>query len=60
MCPFPSSRIREKTLLLDALKEIVSVMGQPESDPFYDWQFTANQFILAPSPLRLTTRIYFS
>jgi hypothetical protein len=25
----------------------------------YDWQFTANQFVLTPSPLRFTTRILF-
>jgi hypothetical protein len=24
-----------------------------------DWRFTANQFVLAPSPLRLTTRDFF-
>jgi hypothetical protein len=26
----------------------------------YDWQFTANQFVLVPSLLRLTTRDFFS
>jgi hypothetical protein len=26
-----------------------------ESELFYDWRFTANQFVLATSPLRLTT-----
>jgi hypothetical protein len=25
-----------------------------ESELLYDWRFTANQFVLAPSPLRLT------
>jgi hypothetical protein len=25
----------------------------------YEWQFTANQFVLAPSPLRFTTSIFF-
>jgi hypothetical protein len=25
----------------------------------YDWRFTANQFVLAASPLGLTTRIFF-
>jgi hypothetical protein len=25
----------------------------------YDWRFTANQFILAPSPLRITARFFF-
>jgi hypothetical protein len=27
-----------------------------ESELLYDWRFTASQFILAPSPLRVTTR----
>jgi hypothetical protein len=26
----------------------------------YDWRFTANQFVLASNPLRLTTRIFSS
>jgi hypothetical protein len=30
-----------------------------ELELLYDWQFTANQFVLAPSPLRLTTRDSF-
>jgi hypothetical protein len=30
-----------------------------QSELLYDWQFTANQFILAPSPLRPTTGILF-
>jgi hypothetical protein len=29
-----------------------------ESELLYDWWFTANQFVLAPSPLRLTARIF--
>jgi hypothetical protein len=29
-----------------------------DSDLLYDWQFAANQFILAPSPLRLTARFF--
>jgi hypothetical protein len=28
-----------------------------QSQSLYDWRFTANQFILAPSLLRLTTRV---
>jgi hypothetical protein len=31
----------------------------PESELLYDWRFTANQFILAPSPLRATISIFF-
>jgi hypothetical protein len=30
-----------------------------ESELLYDWRFIANQFVLAPSPLRLTARILF-
>jgi hypothetical protein len=32
---------------------------ESESELFYDWRYTANQFVLAPSPLRLTARICF-
>jgi hypothetical protein len=32
-----------------------------ESELLYDWRFTANQFVLVSSPLRLTTRdLFFS
>jgi hypothetical protein len=31
-----------------------------ESELLYDWRFTANQFVLASSPLRHTARIFFS
>jgi hypothetical protein len=31
-----------------------------ESELLYDWRFTANQFVLESSSLRLTTRIFFS
>jgi hypothetical protein len=30
------------------------IMSQSEAELLYDWQFTANQFVLATSPLRLT------
>jgi hypothetical protein len=30
-----------------------------ESESLYDWRYTANQVLLAPSPLRLTARISF-
>jgi hypothetical protein len=32
--------------------------GLIEPGSFYDWQFTANQFILAPSLSRLSTRVF--
>jgi hypothetical protein len=31
--------------------------SESESELLYDWPFTAHQFVLAPSPLRLTARI---
>jgi hypothetical protein len=31
--------------------------SESESELLYDWRFTANQFVLAPSPLRITDRI---
>jgi hypothetical protein len=34
-------------------------MSESESELLYDWRFTANQFVLTPSPLRLTARIVF-
>jgi hypothetical protein len=34
--------------------------SQSESELFYDWRFIANQFVLAPNPLRLTARIFLS
>jgi hypothetical protein len=37
-----------------------AVISESESQLLYAWRFTANQFVLAPSPLRLTTRIFFS
>jgi hypothetical protein len=32
---------------------------ESESQLLYDWRFTANQFFLAPSPLKITTRNFF-
>jgi hypothetical protein len=33
--------------------------SQTGSESVYDWRFTANRFILAPSPLRITIRDFF-
>jgi hypothetical protein len=33
--------------------------SESESELLYDWRFTANQFVLTSSPLRLTTRYFF-
>jgi hypothetical protein len=40
--------------------EPASTRNESESELLYDWRFTAKQFVLAPSPLRLTARIIFS
>jgi hypothetical protein len=32
--------------------------NNPESELLYDWRFTANQFVLATSPSRLTTNTF--
>jgi hypothetical protein len=42
-----SSHCRLKTLL----------WMERESELLYDWRFTANQFVLATNPLRLTTSV---
>jgi hypothetical protein len=34
-------------------------MSESESELLYDWRFTANQFVLAPSPLSIMTRDVF-
>jgi hypothetical protein len=31
------------------------IIPKSESKLLYDWRFTASQFVLAPSPLRITT-----
>jgi hypothetical protein len=34
------------------------LLSESESELLYDWRFTANQFVLAPSRLRLTHRLF--
>jgi hypothetical protein len=38
---------------------VTSRAGWLESELLYDWRFTANHFVLAPSPMRLTTNDFF-
>jgi hypothetical protein len=33
--------------------------SESESELLYDWRLTAKQFVLAPSPWRITTRVFF-
>jgi hypothetical protein len=35
-------------------------LSKPKSKLLYDWRFAAKQFVLAPCPLRIATRLYFS
>jgi hypothetical protein len=41
------------------INRVMVSQSESESDLLYDWRFTANQFVLAPSPLRLTTGDFF-
>jgi hypothetical protein len=38
--------------------ELSNSLTAIESELLYDWRFTANQLVLAPSPLRLTIRFF--
>jgi hypothetical protein len=38
---------------------LARLLSEWESELLYDWQFTANQFVLAPNPLGLTTNNFF-
>jgi hypothetical protein len=42
-----------------ALKKEDWKRPKSKSELLYDWRFKANQFVLAPSPSRLTTRDFF-
>jgi hypothetical protein len=46
-------------LQLAGLTRYSKSKSKSKSKLLYDWRFTANQFILASSPLRLTTRNFF-
>jgi hypothetical protein len=41
-----------------SLSSVIWLSSQLESELLYDWRFTANQFVLAPSPFRLTASIF--
>jgi hypothetical protein len=45
---------RPRTLM--PLYSQLNHQSESESELLYDWRFTSNQFVLAPSPLRLTAR----
>jgi hypothetical protein len=38
---------------------LMTIFSESQSELLHDWWFTLNQFILAPSPLRLTTTDFF-
>jgi hypothetical protein len=45
------------TSLLSGEHQVTYLWSQSQS--LYDWRFTTNQFVLATSPLRLTTSNFF-
>jgi hypothetical protein len=51
---FDPASTRDTNSLLQTL------IPESESELLYEWRFTSNQFVLAPSPFRLTARISFS
>jgi hypothetical protein len=48
------------TSLLSGEYPATELESESESELLYDWRFTTNQFILAPTPLRPTTSIFFN
>jgi hypothetical protein len=60
---FPSSDERGDALLgpLERAKvnHFTTHIKKSKSKLLYDWRFTANQFVLASSPLRPTARDFF-
>jgi hypothetical protein len=55
------SRLSRKRGSLDPMRPYVPLRSvtESESELLYDWRFTANRYVLAPSPLTLTARIFF-
>jgi hypothetical protein len=50
---------RSDSITLRAIPVIPS-RSESESELLYDWRFTTNQFVLATSPVRLTTNTFFN
>jgi hypothetical protein len=48
--------VKSRAALSASFPELTS---DSESELLFDWRFTANQFVLAPIPLRITTRVFF-
>jgi hypothetical protein len=57
----PSATRRATMEILEPASTLAwtSANSKSKSELLYGWRFTANQFILASSPLRLTTRDFF-
>jgi hypothetical protein len=59
--PFTSlPRTRSATVEVSTPPPHGILLWMSESELLYDWRFRANQFVLAPSPLRLTARMFSS
>jgi hypothetical protein len=52
-------RIHNRQLRLQLPTPELDSILIPQSESHYNWRFTANQFVLAPSPLRLTVRFFY-
>jgi hypothetical protein len=56
LCPVASTKLkRDFVPFIRHLNSLQDLSQSWESELFYDWRFTANQFVLATRPLRLTT-----
>jgi hypothetical protein len=58
--PFSVGSLSEQSSGPLPLSEWDWILSESGSELLYDWRFTVNKFVLAPSPFRHTTSIYFN
>jgi hypothetical protein len=59
--PIGIPTLQNSTLVLQCyFSNLLQSESESGSELFYDWRFIASQFVLATSPLKLTTRFFFS
>jgi hypothetical protein len=56
LCITPPAKLTYLILII-YLKSFIDPVS--ESELLYDWRFTANHFVLAPSPLKITITVFF-